>query len=200
MAPALAPPPPRPITAAQKVAALADAFESRARSLAPLLDHFRAHLDAVAPGRSRPPTEHLLELLDLGLRRRSVVPPSRRARAARSGGVELARLASLLQAAGCPETTLSRLRAWRDFALAEDVREVMAVADELCDWFEDAAGRLGEDLFGPDDAFDLVRTEVLGRSLLLRPQVFARGLLAHPPPSKSPGASGQDSTRPSPRS
>lgn len=195
MAHATADHPPRPTTPAGRVAALADALESRARALAPLLDMFREYLEAVAPGRSRPAAEHLLELLDVGLWWRSAVPAPRRARAARAGGEELARLASLLSAVPCPEATLARLRAWRDFALAADVPEVLSVADGLCSWFEQSSRVLGPDLSG--DALELVRAEVLGRSLRRRPPVFAPGLSGRPVPRR-PGPAGGAAPAPTP--
>jgi hypothetical protein len=162
-----------PSSASARVAALADAVEARAAAHAALLDRFRAYLDDAAPGRSRSGPEHLLELVDLGLRWRAQVPPARRARAAEAGGEQLARLTANLAEAGCPAAAFSRLCAWRDFSLSQDVTEVVSVADGLCSWFEKAAGLLGPDLSAPGEALELVRAEVLGRTLRRRPQVLA---------------------------
>ncbi|HET6437515.1 MAG TPA: hypothetical protein VFG59_05600 [Anaeromyxobacter sp.] len=168
-------------SAAARVAALANAVEARAAAHASLLDLFRAHLDVHTPGRSRSAPEHLLELVELALHRRAEAPPSRRPRAG-TGPDELARLVARLAAVGRPEVVLARARAWRDFALAENVREVLSVAEEACGWFEGAARLLGPDLCAPGDALDLVRAEVLGRALRRRPPVFTRrpGLIRLP--------------------
>lgn len=165
----------RPASATARVAALADALEARARAHAPLLDLLRAHLDAHMPGRSRSGSEHLLDLLEIGLRWRASVPPARRARAAGGGGAELARLAAQLATVGCPAAKLDRLHAWRDFALSENVRGVVTLADEMVDWLEAAARPLGPALAAPDEALELLRAEVLGRVLRRRRPVFGPG-------------------------
>jgi len=192
MAPATAHIPLPAITAAARVAALADALEARAQALAPLLDLHRAHLRNVAPGLMRSGPEHLLELLDLGLLRRSQFPAPRRARSAEPGVEDLVRLASRLAAEGCPEPALSRVKAWRDFAVAVDVREVLAVAEGLCAWLDRSAGLLGPYLSAPGDAMELLRAEILCRALRRRPQVFGRdgaGLTA-PAAARRPAAFG----------
>ncbi len=173
-------------TAAARVAGLADALEARALALSPLLAQFDAHLVAVAPALSRTEPEHLLELLELGLRFRAQPAAARRARPAGTGVDELVRLASRLAAQGCPGPELARVRAWRDFAVAANVRDVLAVADAACAWFEQAAARLGPDLSGAGDALQLLRAEILGRALRRRPQVFAGS--GGGPLTGSPGA------------
>jgi len=185
-------------TAAARVAALADALEARALALAPLLDLHRAHLRNVAPGLIRSPCEHLLELLDLGLRWRSQPPGPRRVPAA--SVEELVRLTSRLAAAGCPEPALTRARAWRDFAVAVDVREVLAVADGLCAWLDRSAALLGPYLSAPGDALELLRAEVLGRALRRRPQVLGRGGtdLTAPAIGRPRGAAGAAAPAPRP--
>jgi len=187
-------------TAAARVAALANALEARAQALAPLLDLHRAHLRNVAPGLIRTGPEHLLELLDLGLLWRSQLAALRRARAPEAGVEELVRLASRLAAEGCPEPALSRVRAWRDFAVAVDVREVLAVADGLCAWLERSASLLGPYLSAPGDALELLRAEVLCRALRRRPPIFGRdgAALTAPPSARPPAASGADDPAPPP--
>jgi hypothetical protein len=152
--------------AAARVAGLADALDARARTYAPLLELHMAHLEHHTPGRSRSAAEHALELVELGLRWRAHAPAPRRDRGAEAGIAELDRLLSRLAALGRPETELSRVRAWRDFARAEDVAEVLGDAAALAAWFEEAARvGLGPDLADAESALALVRAEVMGRAL-----------------------------------
>jgi len=160
----------RPGAAAVRVACLADAIDARVRTHAPLLELHRAHLEHGAPGRSRSAAEHALELVELGLRWRAHAPAARRGRGAEAGHAELDRLVARLAALRLPEPELSRIRAWRDFARAEDVA-VISDASALAAWFEVAA----RDTLGPElaaeveEALALVRTEVIGRALRRRP-------------------------------
>jgi hypothetical protein len=95
-------------------------------------------------------------------------------------------LAAQLAAVGCPEASLARLRAWRDFALAEGVREVLDVADGLCAWLEEAARVLGPALSAPGEALELLRAEALGRALRRRPPVLGPRIAAVAIPSSDP--------------
>jgi hypothetical protein len=161
----------------------------RARGLTPLVEFFRAHLDASAPGASRTVAEHVVDLLSLGLRWRAHARGSLKRPTARPDHDTIASLMIRLRAAGRPAAEVGRMNAWNEFALLECCPETLDEACELAAWFELAAdAALGRSAPGVEAQLDLVRAEVLSRSLRERRLAAPVARLRHPvasPPSAS---------------
>ncbi len=181
-----------PAAPARQTAAFVDEVLKRARALTPLIEFFRAHLDASAPGSARTVAEHVVDLLSLGLRWRSHARTWLRRPTARPDHDGIASLMIRLRAAGRPTAEVARMNAWNEFALEECCPEALDEACELAAWFElSAEAHLGKAAPGLESQLELVRAEVLSRSLRerraaapvarLRPRAFTSASV--PPPA-----------------
>lgn len=151
---------------ARRTAAFVDELVKRARALTPLIEYFRAHLEAGVPGASRTLAEHVVDLLALGVRWRAHARLALRRPTARPDHDTVAALMIRLRAAGRPAAEVARMNAWNEFALAECCPEALDEACELAAWFELAAdAALGRSAAGVEAHLELVRAEVLSRSL-----------------------------------
>lgn len=151
---------------AHRAAAFVDQLLVRARPVTPLVEFLRAHLDAAVPGASRTFSEHLADLLTLGVRWRLHARTHLRRPWARPDHDAVAGLLLRLRAAGVPSAEVARLAAWNEFAIAEGCPEMLDEAVDLAAWFEPAAdAALGRQAPGLEAQLELVRTEVLSRSL-----------------------------------
>lgn len=151
---------------AHRAAAFVDQLLVRARPVTPLVEFLRAHLEAAAPGTSRSYSEHLADLLTLGLRWRHHARTHLRRPWARPDHDAVASLLVRLRAAGAPAGEVARLAAWNEFAVAEGCPEMLDEAVDLAAWFEPAAdAALGRQAPGVEAQLELVRTEVLSRAL-----------------------------------
>jgi hypothetical protein len=175
--------PTSPSPSADRVAGLVDQLLVRARPVTPLVEFLRAHLDAAAPGAARTFSEHLADLLTLGVRWRVHARVRLRRPWARPDHDAVSGLLPRLRAAGVPSAEVARLAAWNDFAVAEGCPEMLDEAVDLAAWFEPAAeAALGRQAPGVEAQLELVRTEVLSRALRERRH-------ASPAPVRSLGAS-----------
>jgi hypothetical protein len=175
---------------ARGAAAFVDEVVKRARHLTPLVEFFRAHLDAGSPRGSCTVAEHVVDLLSLGLRWRAHARGALRRPTARPDHDAVAALLLRLRG-GRPPAELARLDAWNEFAVEECCPEALDEACELATWFELAAdAALGRSAPGLEAQLELVRAEVLSRSLRERRlRAFARDPLPSPGlPSRAPGA------------
>ena len=155
-----------PTAPARRAAAFVDEVIRRARALTPLVEYFRAHLDAATPGASRTVAEHVVDLLSLGVRWRAHARAGLRRPTARPDHDAVSSLMIRLRTAGRPAAEVGRMNAWNEFALAECCPEALDEACELAAWFELAAdAALGRSAPGVEAQLDLVRAEVLSRSL-----------------------------------
>lgn len=155
-----------PTSPALRAAAFVDEVLKRARGLTPLVEFYRAHLEAGAPGSSRTHAEHVVDLLSLGLRWRVHARAWLKRPTARADHAAIAALMVRLRAAGRPAAEVARMHAWNEFALEECCPEALDEACELAAWFELAAEtRLGQGAPGLEAQLELVRAEVLSRAL-----------------------------------
>jgi len=151
---------------AHRAADFVDRLLVRARPVTPLVEFLRAHLEAAAPGSSRSFSEHLADLLTLGVRWRLHARSHLRRSWARPDHDAVAGLLLRLRAAGVPSGEVARLAAWNEFAIAEGCPEALDEAIDLAAWFELAAdATLGRQAPGVEAQLELVRTEVLSRAL-----------------------------------
>jgi hypothetical protein len=151
---------------ARRATAFVDEVLRRARTLTPLVEFFRAHLDAAAPGAARTVGEHLVDLLALGLRWRAHARGALRRPTARPDHDAVSALMVRLRAAGRPAAEVARMNAWNEFAIEECCPEALDEACELAAWFELAAdAALRPSAPGVDAQLELLRAEVLSRSL-----------------------------------
>jgi hypothetical protein len=158
--------PTSPSPSANRVAALVDQLLVRARPATPLVEFLRAHLDAAAPGAARTFSEHLADLLTLGVRWRVHARARLRRPWARPDHDSVSGLLLRLRAAGVPSAEVARLAAWNEFAIAEGCPEMLDEAVDLAAWFEPAAdAALGRQAPGLEAQLELVRTEVLSRAM-----------------------------------
>lgn len=176
-----------PASPARRATTFVDEVVKRARGLTPLIEFFRAHLDAEAPGAARTSAEHLVDLLTLGVRWRLHARGPLRRPTARPDHDAISSLMVRLRAAGRPGAEVARMNAWNEFAMAECCPEALDDAVELAAWFELAAdAALGRCGAGVEAHLELLRAEVLSRSLrerrlaapVARLQLSARPLLA----------------------
>lgn len=176
---------------ARRAAAFVDEVSRQARGLTPLLEFFRAHLDAGSPGAARTVAEHLVDLLALGLRWRAHARAALRRPGARPDHAAVAALMIRLRAAGRSAAEVARMNGWNEFALAECCPEALDEACELAAWFERAAdAALGRSVPGVEAQLELVRAEVVSRSLrerrlgapVARLRLSAPPLAGLPPP------------------
>jgi len=155
-----------PTAPARRAAAFVDEVVKRARHLTPLVEFFRAHLDAGSPGGSRTVAEHVVDLLALGLRWRAHARGALRRPTARPDHDAVSALLLRLRAAGRPAAEVARMDAWNEFAVEECCPEALDEACELAAWFELAAdAALGRSAPGVEAQLELARAEVLSRSL-----------------------------------
>jgi hypothetical protein len=155
-----------PTAPGRRAAAFVDDVVKRARGLTPLVEFFRAHLDASSPGGSRTVAEHVVDLLALGLRWRAHARIALKRPTARPDHDAIASLLIRLRAAGRPAAEVSRMSAWNEFAVEECCPEALDEACELGAWFELAAdAALGKSAPGVEAQLELVRAEVLSRAL-----------------------------------
>jgi hypothetical protein len=155
-----------PTSPARRAAAFVDALLKHARHLTPLVEFFRAHLDAGSPGASRTMAEHLVDLLGLGLRWRSHARGWLRRPTARPDHDAVGALMIRLRAAGRPAAEVARMNAWNEFALEECCPEALDEACELAAWFErHADATLGQSVPGQESQLEVVRAEVVSRAL-----------------------------------
>ncbi len=151
---------------AARTATFVDDLLKRARSLTPLVEFFRAHLDADVRGTSRTVGEHVVDLVALGLRWRTHARSALKRPAARPDFDAVSNLMVRLRAAGRPVGEVARMNAWNEFAFAECCPEALDEACELAAWFELAAdAALGRSAPGAEAQLELVRAEVLSRAL-----------------------------------
>jgi hypothetical protein len=151
---------------ASRAASFVDELLKHARHLTPLVEFFRAHLEAGSPGASRTVAEHLVDLLALGLRWRTYARSWLRRPTARPDHDAVGVLMLRLRAAGRPAAELARMGAWNEFAVEECCPEVLDEACELAGWFElRVHATLGRSVPGLDSQLEVVRAEVLARSL-----------------------------------
>lgn len=175
---------------ARLATAVVDEVLRRARNLTPLVEFFRAHLEARDPGSARTQAEHVVDLLALGLRWRAHARGALRRPTARPDHDTVGALLIRLRAVGRPAAEVARLAAWNEFALEECCPEALDEACELAAWFELAAdASLGRNAPGVEAQLELVRAEVLSRSLRERRLAtpVAR-LQLRAPPGAMPGA------------
>jgi hypothetical protein len=155
-----------PAAPARLASAFVDEVLRRARSLTPLVEFFRAHLEAAAPGSARTLAEHVVDLLALGLRWRAHARGALRRPTARPDHDAVGALLIRLRAVGRPAAEVARMNAWNEFAVAECCPEALDEACELAAWFELAAdAALGRSAPGVEGQLELLRAEVLSRSL-----------------------------------
>lgn len=155
-----------PTAPARRAATFVDEVVKRARGLTPLVEFFRAHLDAGTQGAARTVAEHVVDLLALGLRWRAHARQALRRPTARPDHDAVSALMIRLRAAGRSASEVARMNAWNEFAMAECAPEVLDEACELAAWFELAAdAALGRCTSGVEAQLELVRAEVLSRSL-----------------------------------
>jgi hypothetical protein len=158
--------PTRTPTPASRAADFVDQLLVRARPVTPLVEFLRAHLEAAAPGSSRTFSEHLVDLLTLGVRWRLHARAALRRPWARPDHDAVAGLLLRLRAAGAPAGEVARLSAWNEFAIAEGCPEMLDEAIDLAAWFEPAANAtLGRQAPGVEAQLELLRAEVLSRAL-----------------------------------
>jgi hypothetical protein len=151
---------------AHRAAEFVDQLLVRARPVTALVEFLRAHLDAAAPGSSRTFSEHLADLLTLGVRWRLHARTRLRRPWARPDHDAVAGLLLRLRAAGVPSAEVARLAAWNEFAVTEGCPEMLDEAVDLAAWFELAAdAALGRQAPGLEAQLELVRAEVLSRAL-----------------------------------
>lgn len=179
-----------PSSPARRAAAFVDGLLRHARHLTPLVEFFRAHLDAGSPGAARTVAEHLVDLLALGLRWRGHARGWLKRPTARPDHDAVGALLLRLRAAGRPAAEVARMGAWNEFAMEECCPEALDEACELAAWFElEADAALGRSLPGLEAQLEVVRAEVLSRSLRERRAAapVAR-LRLRPAPGAPPGA------------
>ena len=178
-----------PTSAARRAAAFVDEVVRRARNLTPLVEFYRAHLEATAPGTARTVAEHVVDLLALGLRWRAHARIAHRRPSARPDHDAVVALLVRLRAAGRPAAEVARMGAWNEFALEECCPEALDEACELAAWFELAAdAAMGASARGVEAQLELVRAEVVSRSLRERRLAapVARLRLRAPPSASVP--------------
>jgi len=155
-----------PTAPARRAAAFVDEVVRRARNLTPLVEFFRAHLEAHSPGAARTVAEHVVDLLALGLRWRAHARISLKRPTARADHDAVSNLMVRLRAAGRTAAEVARMNAWNEFAMEECCPEALDEACDLAAWFELAAdAALGRSAPGVEAQLELVRAEVLSRSL-----------------------------------
>jgi hypothetical protein len=151
---------------ARQAAAFVDDVVRRARALTPLVEFYRAALEAGSPGASRTVAEHVVDLLALGLRWRAHARTALRRPSARPDHDGVSGLMIRLRACGHPAAEVARMNAWNEFAAEECCHEALDEAVELAAWFELAAdAALGRSAPGLEAQLELVRAEVLSRAL-----------------------------------
>jgi hypothetical protein len=155
--------------AASQAAAFVDEVVRQARGITPLVEFFRAHLEARAAGASHTAAEHVVDLLSLGVRGRSHARTIMRRPTARPDVDSASALMIKLRACGRSPAEVARMNAWIEFAFEECCPEALDEACDLAAWFELAADKaLGQSAPGVEAQLELVRTEVVSRSLLER--------------------------------
>jgi hypothetical protein len=164
-------------TPAQLTSEFVDEVVRRARNLTPLVEFFRAHLEARSAGASRTVAEHVVDLLVLGVRWRVHARTALRRPAALPNHDAVTALLTLLRSCGRPLAEVARLSAWNEFAFLECCPEALDEACDLAAWFERTAGKgLGQGAPGLETQLELVRAEVISRSLRERHRWPGRGL------------------------
>jgi hypothetical protein len=155
-----------PSCPASHAASFVDAVLKRAREITPLVEFFRAHVEARFAGASATVAEHVVDLLSLGLHWRAHARGALRRPTARPDHDAASALMIRLRTGGRPAAEVARLNAWIEFAFVECCPEALDEACELAAWFELAAdAALGQSVPGLEAQLQLVRAEVVSRSL-----------------------------------